>query len=290
MRENIPIRHHYIPQFILRNFLNENRKLYYIKKENNEIIEDITANIFMEKNLNKDEINNKENPMWIEEELSFIENEIAPIMKKINTDDEILLSTEIVYKLRIFLFIMIFRNKYIRDQFLNMSDKDIETYKQFQNFDNNIDLWKKNLAAMTSCSDIIDIAKNDNINILIKNLIIDNYKNYYITVIETRGNKNFIISDVYPTLYFKKVNNINLLACLFYPISPIRMIILNYFNNDKLFKNDELLSKNLCYSPQYDKINKKLKFVAKKIYEKDVKKINDIIFNNAIEGIVKIKI
>ena len=30
--KNTPVKHHYIPQFILRNFLNDNGKLYFYRK------------------------------------------------------------------------------------------------------------------------------------------------------------------------------------------------------------------------------------------------------------------
>ena len=165
--KNKPVKHHYIPQFILRNFLNDNDKLYYYNKSDENTIEDYTSNIFMEKNLNKDEINNKDNPMWIEEELSYFEIKVAPIIKKFNTENEIVILPEDIFKLRIFLFIMMFRSKHVRDEFLRFNENDIEIYKLFQDFENAEDLWKKNLAALTQCKNINDIKKFKDINPII---------------------------------------------------------------------------------------------------------------------------
>ena len=58
-------------------------------------------------------------------------------------------------------------------------------------------------------------------------------------------------------------------------------------NNDKLFKNDNFITKNLSYPPRpYDYKTKAIKIIVKKIYENEVKEINRLIDENAIEGIV----
>ena len=61
-----PIRHHYIPQFILRNFAfdDSGKILYYDKKQNTVSVVD-SRDIFMEKNLYRDEINNFGEPTQI---------------------------------------------------------------------------------------------------------------------------------------------------------------------------------------------------------------------------------
>lgn len=54
-----PIRHHYIPQFILRNFcFNDRGDLFYYDKENSKTSVKNTRDIFMVRNLYRDEINN----------------------------------------------------------------------------------------------------------------------------------------------------------------------------------------------------------------------------------------
>jgi len=287
--KNIPVKHHYIPQFILRNFLNNNGKIYYHNKNDDKILEDYTSNVFMEKNLNKDEINHKDNPMWIEEELSYFENEIAPIIRNFNFEDEIILSTKEIFKFRIFLFIMMFRSKYIRNEYLKLNSDQLEMYKLFQDFENSEDLWKKNLAALTQCKNEKDLKQFKDINPIILEKCLFQFTKYYTTIVEKRGNTNFIISDLYPVIYYRKIGEKLFPVCLLCPISPNRLLVLNYMENDKIFKNDSIITKNLSYPPQpYDYKTKSIKLVIKKIYESEVKLINKIIYESAVEGVVSI--
>ena len=74
---------------------------------------------------------------------------------------------------------------------------------------------------------------------------------------------------------------------MFFPISPNRILILNYIKNDKIFKDDNFITKNISYPPRpYDYQTKAIKVIVKKIYENEVKAINVLIEENAIEGIV----
>ena len=285
--KRVPLKHHFIPQFILRNFINENNKLYYYSKQNMETIEEFTSNIFMEINLNKDEINNKDNPLWIEEELSYFENQVAPIFRKFNSQDEIILLPEDTYKLRIFLFVMMFRSKHVRNDFLKFTNNDINLYELFQEFENSEDLWKKNLGALAKCRNEKELKKLKDVNPLILEKLFFQFTQYYTTILEKRGSIDFVISDVYPTIYYREVNQHLFPVCLFFPISPNRLLVLNYLNNDKLFKNDNFITKNLSYPPRpYDYKTKAIKIIVKKIYENEVKEINRLIDENAIEGIV----
>ncbi len=284
------IRHHFIPQFILRNFLNYNDKLDYYDKINDLVVEELTSNVFMEKNLNFDVLNHPENPLWIEEELSFFESDIAPLIKKLNNDDEIVLLKEEVFKLRLFLFIMMFRSKHVRNEFLKFNNHDLELYKLFQDFDNSEDLWKKNLSELLKCKNETDLKKFKNINPIILNKCLYNIINYYTTVIEKRGSTGFIMSDVYPVVYYRNIYQKEFPVCLLCPISPYRMLVLNFMENDKIFKNDNVITKNFSYPPQpFDRKNYSIKLIVKKVYEKEVKEINKIIYESAIEGVIMTK-
>ena len=84
-----PIRHHYIPQFILRNFANDEGKVnYYDKKTKIATVVD-TRDVFMSKNLYRDEVNHSNNPTKIEKDLSKFENEISKILKHFQAEREI---------------------------------------------------------------------------------------------------------------------------------------------------------------------------------------------------------
>ena len=60
MMNKEPVRHHYIPQFILRNFcFNDRDDLFYFDKKDSQISVKKTRDIFMVRNLYRDEINNQ---------------------------------------------------------------------------------------------------------------------------------------------------------------------------------------------------------------------------------------
>lgn len=69
---NEPIRHHYIPQFILRNFCfnNHGEVRYYCKKTNVESVAN-TRDVFMERNLYRDEINSPNDPTSVQKRAPF---------------------------------------------------------------------------------------------------------------------------------------------------------------------------------------------------------------------------
>ena len=77
-----PIRHHYIPQFILKNFCFDDEKhLNYYDISNNKFSVEETTNVFMVKNLYRDEVNYQDNPVQLENDLSKYEMEISRIFK-----------------------------------------------------------------------------------------------------------------------------------------------------------------------------------------------------------------
>lgn len=69
MSKKEPIRHHYVPQFILRNFCDDNGYVNYFNKNTNIIALREPRDIFMERNLYRDQVNYPENPTKIETDL-----------------------------------------------------------------------------------------------------------------------------------------------------------------------------------------------------------------------------
>lgn len=109
---NEPIRHHYIPQFILRNFTSDN-KINYWNIEKNKIQLRNPKSIFMVKDLYADEKNHPENIRIIEKKFANLEGEIADIFNKYILDkSEIVITREQNEKLRKFLFLLSFRAEY----------------------------------------------------------------------------------------------------------------------------------------------------------------------------------
>lgn len=97
-----PIRHHYIPQFILKNFCFEEQHLHYFDKQTGCVSVKDTRDVFMVRNLYRDEINSSLDPVKIEKDLAEYEREVAPIMKeRFLSEREIFLSAEEEAKIRL---------------------------------------------------------------------------------------------------------------------------------------------------------------------------------------------
>ena len=76
MEQNEAKRHHYIPQFILRNFTDENGQLEYWDIAESKLEKRNPRSVFMNWHMYRDEENHKENPTLIESSLSVFEQEI----------------------------------------------------------------------------------------------------------------------------------------------------------------------------------------------------------------------
>ena len=118
-----PVRHHYIPQFILRNFACDcdKRVVCYYDKESQSVLEHEIREVFMERNLYRDEINCQDNPVQIEQDLSVYEREVAELIKSKFLDKrKIELTEEEDSMLKLFFAIMSFININAKEKF---SDK-----------------------------------------------------------------------------------------------------------------------------------------------------------------------
>ena len=104
--KNEPIRHHYIPQFILRNFSFDGGKhVKYFDKKTKQKREEEVRDVFMAKHLYRDEINSPDNPTKIESDLAVFENEASHIIKnKFLQLSEFTLDLEEIAKLKLFFF------------------------------------------------------------------------------------------------------------------------------------------------------------------------------------------
>ena len=161
-----PIRHHYIPQFILKNFCFEDRKFYYFNKRLQTISVAETRDTFMVKNLYRDEINHPADPVKIEKDLAAYENEISRIIKErfLHAKD-IVLSAEEEAKLRLFFAIMGFRSYDAQRQFgdkMRMESKEL--YRHYRADENFLDLWKRNLGHVVNCRSIAQVLAHPGID------------------------------------------------------------------------------------------------------------------------------
>ena len=244
-----PKRHHYIPQFILRNFQDENSQVTYWDIENSKLEKRNTRSVFMNINMYRDEINHQDNPTSIESTLAVFEQEIAELIKgKFLTSNEVVITREELEKLRIFLSLLSFRSNSRMEQYRN-SNFSASTRKILENYspEGFEDLWKREVEELAKCRSYADVQSNEVVDPIIKTDFFNDLKGMYMTLVDARGGE-FLLTDIYPTLEIFPVQpGINLHMHCFYPLSPTRMLILNHI----MFKeetSDPLLNAMKAFS------------------------------------------
>ncbi len=167
-----PIRHHFIPQFILRNFcIDDDNHLYFQDAETKDISIRETRDVFMVRNLYRDEINNPEKPTRIEHDFSVYEREIADIIKKQFISSNTISLTEKEYNsLSLFLAIMGFRAERVQKSSFGEEapDDNKEFYSMYQENGDLNDFWKRNLGTLVNCRSITEVLNNEKITLFSK--------------------------------------------------------------------------------------------------------------------------
>ena len=284
-------KHHYIPQFILRNFSARGDgfvKFYDLKKKT--ITNKPTEDIFLYNDLYRDE-SNQSDPTKIEDDLARYENEIAQLFrKKIYKGNQIEMTVEEEDKLKLFLTIMGLRNKKAKTVFGEDTDpRTLETFKPYMSNSTLEELWKKNLGILVNCRSLQEVIDSKE--------IIDPFKHYvflntfgffgtYLIIAERRGNEDFILGDSYPSFQLAKTKEgVDLPMLNYYPISPNRVIILAVSDISNFQQSARQISETIFRKPTLINNGKTLKFFVKKIYEEDVKFINSFAWMYAKDGV-----
>ncbi len=287
--QNYHVRQHYIPQFILKNFCDDQNKkrLFFFEVGKQEYSSKFVSDIFMEKYF----YSTAENSVEIEDSLAKFEAEIAPIFKKFIQDDEIELTFTEDEKLRIFLSLLAFRTVNTKIQFNNMSSPSKALYSGGPEEIDMNDLWLTNVHLLSQCRSIRDVLGNPKVNELIKRFICMEFQNFYMCLLERRGNVDFHISDCYPTVMYGEEElpngkKFNLPIYYFFPISDSRMLVLvtnqirhvprsvAHLDCDKILKGPK------CSSDRTH-----LLFCPAKVYLQDVEWMNEMIIKNASMGV-----
>lgn len=284
-----PIRHHYIPQFILKNFrMNENNDLCYFNLQTNQIIFTKPNVVFEVDNLYRDKINYPEYPVQIEKDLARYESEMAKIInEKLAVADEIVITKEENESLKLFLVLMGFRSIKAFETFSeSMTKENKDFYLQWQPDGNFNDFWKRNLGYLVNCRSIEDVMKHPNIDDPIKSFMLRDTVSFfgtYFIVCEKRGSTNYIIGDCYPTRMIGD-SPMRLFLYDMYPISPSRMILLahdgvEYAQQSAILFNKKILKKHM---PPSNNVH----IYVEKMYEKDVENVNQEIIKNCEYGYI----
>ncbi len=294
--ENEPIRHHYIPQFILRNFcIDELHHVNFFDKKKQKTYVKDTRDVFMERNLYRDLINNIDNPTKIEKDLSRFESEVAKIIKdKILRGKHIILTTEEHEKILLFFAIMGLRNKNTYEDFCSFSRYSTDLYSIWQKDKNMEDFWKRNLGYIVNCRTLKEVMTHKNIDQPFKIFMLRDIYGYagkYISIIEYKHNDfNFIIGDAYPMQMFGLMDEnpnskFKLLMYELFPISPDRMILT--INNGVTGAPRSVLGLGLNVFDIPKKINNnELLITVKSVFKRDVNFLNRTIYDGANKGVI----
>lgn len=286
-----PKRHHYIPQFILKNFCyDENNHLLYFDKQSGEISSENTRDVFMVKNLYRDEINNADNPTKIEKDLAVFENEISHIIKdKFLCDRDIMLTLQEDQKLKLFFAIMGFRSKGTNHKFGNKISRESKVfYKQYQYDGNYIDLWKRNLGYVVNCRSIEEVLNHPHIDDPFKMFFLRDTVGIfgmYIVVVEAKENDGFIIGDTYPVVISGSTNSgLQLHLYSIYPIAHNRTILMVDVGAEAAPRYVTNFRECVLKQPIFDQASNTLKIRTKSLYPEEVQCLNREIARNANEG------
>lgn len=289
-----PIRHHYIPQFILRNFCfdDSGNTFYKDKKSKKESVKQV-RDIFMGKNLYRDTINN-DNPVKIEEDFARFESEAACIIKeKFLKAEEFVLTPPENEKLKLFFALMSFRSKSTHELFKKKLTKESKNfYINWQRNKNFEDFWKRNLAGLVKCRSLNDVINNTEIDDPVKVFITRDTFGFfgkYFCIVEPRTIGEFVLGDCYPVafkgLIKPPIGNIVELGIFdIYPLSPTRAILFANVGSKKTDRTILQLRPLILNEPT--NINNNLLFCVKKIYLEEVELINKMVIEEAKEGVI----
>ena len=285
-----PIRHHYIPQFILRNFACDNDKklVCYCDKESRSISERETCEIFMERNLYRDEINCKDKPVQIEHDLSVYEREVAELVKaKFLDKRKIELTEEEDSAIKLFFAIMSFRNINAKEKFSDEASKEFKDfYKYFQGNEDLEDFWKRNLGHLVKCRSMKEVANHPEIDPPIKLFMqrdTNSLYGKYIIVVEPKEGDGFILGDCYPLTFTGDYLRLPMYEVA--PISPNRAIIFASRGFDNTPRDVLVLRSGVFDLPEINEKGNSV-IITKRLLLDEVQFINREIEKNSYKGFI----
>lgn len=297
------MKHHFIPQFILRNFANEDGQINYWDKKNNKLSKRNPKSIFMVENLYRDEFNHPTDPAVIEKKFAKLETEIATLFQeKVLNKNPITITRAENERLRKFLYLLSFRSSTRKQQYIdaNFNEATKLSLKDFVVNGDYVDLWLREIETILDLEEYRDIQQMQNVSWTIRTDFHSHLLNYYMTFVTSRG-QDFLISDVFPTAeIFPITEGVNLYPHFMFPISPNLMLLLNMVvvkpgnEHIPISKGMMMLSKihgNLVNPPkaqykikgQYSK-NDEFIYNVGNVYSNDVDYLNALALNEVRKG------
>lgn len=283
-----PIRHHYIPQFILKNFSFDGKDgIYFYDKHNEETKVMRTRDVFMGRDLYRDEKNFPFEAQKTEAKLADFENEASKIIRRFLTEDRITLTMQEDSLLRLFLALMSFRSKRVSKFFGELlPEKSKKFYSRYQSDGDYEDLWKRNIYHITTCRSIQQVIEHPDIDEPIKVFLhrdTINLFGLYFVVAERKDCDEFILGDCYPVVVTGDFMNLHLYSV--YPISPDRVVLMFSRGAEGTPRNVVGFRPCVLRPP---KMNDDGTYTirVRRLYAEEIRKINSMIFKEAEEGII----
>ena len=241
----------------------------------------------MERRLYNSELVNPNDPAQIERDFAKYEQEIGKIIKeKIMNKHEIFLTLKEEASLRFFCALLGFRSKNANDIFNNLSEEGKAMYVPYQQDGNFVELWKRNLSILVKCRSFDEVINSEDIDKPIKAFMQKDcfgiFGKYFV-FFEKRGPVDFIIGDCYPVVISGTADNINLSLELisYFALSPNLCMAL--VNNGAEISPCLLGLKKYLKKPW--ERNGVLEYKKQKLYEQDIRAINEGTVKNSNFGL-----
>ena len=291
MARQEPIKHHYIPQFILRNFCFDDRGyLLYCSKNSSEISVKKTTEVFMKRNLYRDDINIPDNPTKIEKDMACFEGEISQIIKReFLNGDEASITREEDERLKIFLAIMAFRSENTSERFgAQISNASKDFYSKYQPNEDFTDFWKRNLGNLVNCRSLREVMNHGGIDDPIKLFFcrdVFGYFGRYFIVVERRGPIDFVIGDTYPTVISGVMDSgLELELYSMFPISPDRVLLLAANGMQGAPRNVAMFSNEVLKKPRVNPDGRTITIRVRRVYENEVRYVDSMLMKESHKG------
>lgn len=300
---NITKKHHYVPQFILKNFSKDKKRINIWNVNEKKQFKMQVEVAFQKKYLYKDD-NNKEDTMHIENAFSKLESDVAPIIKKIiDSKNKIELNRLELKLIKKFLHLMEFRSKNRNRQYKNslfdpLTELSLKSKCKDEDY---VALWLRELKYLIENEIDFGINEETPLTLPIFQEVIKHYKGTFVVVFDACQGEEFFLTDNYGTFEKSSVTGLPIIS--FYPLSPRKLIALVSgwnLNSNTLYLDEKTSIPSTYISPPKNKYknymgnrayrrlgresdNDKFIYTISKIDNNTVRQINAFLINQVHE-------
>lgn len=178
---------------------------------------------------------------------------------------------------------------YIESLFYGASEESKAFYSRYQKDGDLLDFWKRNLGKLVNCRSLKEVYDHKEIDDPIKKLMcrdIFGIFGLYFSVVERRGNFDFVISDSYLTVICGETEKgLELILYSIIPISPTRVILLIANGAEAAPKSVVVFNDEVLKKPKINMNKKLITIHVRKIYEREVEYLNSALIREAHDGV-----